>query len=79
MVERHSQRYFARPIGELREQARAELAAEWIAERDGITLAEAALEVQLERERLAAHRTRLIRVKQRSDSGLIEPGGELAA
>ena len=58
MTERASQRYWSRPIAELRKQARAELAVEAHAWRTGMTLEVAALE-------LAARPTaRLVRTRR---------------
>jgi hypothetical protein len=46
MTERASRAYWNRPIWQLREQARKELAAEAIADRTGMSVALALLEVE---------------------------------
>jgi hypothetical protein len=70
MTERASQReyrYWHRPIAELRAQARLELAAEAHAHRTGVTLEVAELDVA------ARQPSRLIEVRQRADSPVVEP------
>jgi hypothetical protein len=70
MVERHSQGYFVRSIGELRQEARVELQAEAIAWAKGLPFELAALEV-------AATDWSVVRVYERANSPLIEPLGPL--
>jgi hypothetical protein len=77
MVERHSQEYFHRPIGELREQARRELRAEAVQWSHGLPPEVAALAVELEAIRWAEHRARVVRVRTRGTAGLLEPMGEV--
>ena len=71
MTERHSRGYFHRPIAELREQARAELAAEAHAHRTGLPLELAALDVA------ARTPARLIEVRRLGDAAVVEPMGEV--
>jgi hypothetical protein len=69
MVERHSENYFRRPIGELRQEARDELQAEAIAWAKDIPVELAAIEV-------AATSWELVEVKEAlGDRRLIEPIG----
>ncbi len=69
MTERASRRYFHRPIAELRAEARLELAAEAHAHRTGLPLELARLEVETRQP------PRLIEVRIRADTPLIEPLG----
>jgi hypothetical protein len=77
MVERHSKHYFHRPVAELREQAKRELRIEAVQWSHGLTPDLAALAVDLEAIRWAEHRVRVVRVRSRGDSGLLEPVGEI--
>jgi hypothetical protein len=67
MTERSSSAYWSRPIGELRLQARHELAAEALAERSGLPYAVASLEVA------SREPGRLIQTSRRGDSPLLVP------
>ncbi len=71
MTERPSRGYFGRPIAELREQARRELAVEAIAHRHGWPVELAELELA------ARPAGRVVGVRKRPGSELLEPLGEL--
>jgi hypothetical protein len=71
MTERSSRGYWSTSIARLREQARAELAAEAHAHRTGMTVELAALDVA------AREPARLIEVRQLGDAAVIEPLGEV--
>jgi hypothetical protein len=70
MTERASRGYWSSPIAELRQRARAELAAEAHAWRTGLPVEVAALEVAVREP------GRLIEVRQLADAGVLEPLGE---
>jgi hypothetical protein len=71
MTERSSRGYWTTPIADLRERARAELAAEAHAHRTGMPLEIAALEIA------AREPARLIEVRRLGDAAVIEPLGEV--
>jgi hypothetical protein len=84
MIERASKGYWSRPIAELREQARRELRTEAVAWRTGMPVELAALEVELQAQRWAEHRTRVVKVRRSMDattgelSPLLEPVREMS-
>lgn len=71
MTERASKSYWHRPIAELRAEARAELAAEAHAHRTGLSIELARLDV------VAREPARLIEVRTRPGSSVLEPLGEV--